>query len=59
MWFFYPFNGPARARLLGVSTWQLGSIDSHVGDWEHLTFRVSNFSGKLLRLYFSQHSAGT
>ena len=45
MWFFYPFNGPARARLLGVSTWQLGSIDSHVGDWEHLTFRVSNFSG--------------
>ena len=45
--------------MLGVWTRQLGSIGSHVGDWEHLTFRLSNFSGKLLRVYFSQHSAGT
>ncbi|OEL22761.1 hypothetical protein BAE44_0016222 [Dichanthelium oligosanthes] len=58
MW-FYPFNGPARARLLRIFTIPLGSIGSHVGDWEHLTLRVSNFSGELLRVYFSQHSAGT
>ena len=45
--------------MLGVWTRQLGSIGSHVGDWEHLTLRVSNFSGELLRMYFSQHSAGT
>ncbi|RLM98437.1 uncharacterized protein C2845_PM06G23090 [Panicum miliaceum] len=59
MWFFYPINGPARARVLGALTIPLGGIGSHVGDWEHLTLRVSNFSGELLRVYFSQHSAGT
>jgi hypothetical protein len=57
MWFFYPFNGPARARV-AFATVLLGGIGSHVGDWEHLTLRVSNFSGELLRVYFSQHSAG-
>ncbi|RCV17912.1 hypothetical protein SETIT_3G258300v2 [Setaria italica] len=57
MWFFYPFNGPARARV-AFATLPLGGIGSHVGDWEHLTLRVSNFSGELLRVYFSQHSAG-
>ncbi|KAL6656835.1 hypothetical protein ACP70R_004615 [Stipagrostis hirtigluma subsp. patula] len=57
MWFFYPFNGPARAKV-GPLTIPLGKIGEHVGDWEHLTLRVSNFSGELLRVYFSQHSAG-
>uniref|UniRef100_A0A0E0QA86 DUF946 domain-containing protein n=1 Tax=Oryza rufipogon TaxID=4529 RepID=A0A0E0QA86_ORYRU len=57
VWFFYPFNGPARAKV-GPLTIPLGKIGEHVGDWEHVTLRVSNFSGELLRMYFSQHSAG-
>ncbi|KAL5197840.1 hypothetical protein ABZP36_001352 [Zizania latifolia] len=58
VWFFYPFNGPARAKVGPVNI-PLGQIGEHVGDWEHLTLRVSNFSGELLRVYFSQHSAGS
>uniref|UniRef100_J3MMC2 DUF946 domain-containing protein n=1 Tax=Oryza brachyantha TaxID=4533 RepID=J3MMC2_ORYBR len=57
VWFFYPFNGPARAKV-GPLTIPLGEIGEHVGDWEHVTLRVSNFSGELLRVYFSEHSAG-
>ncbi|KAL6624345.1 hypothetical protein ACP70R_031666 [Stipagrostis hirtigluma subsp. patula] len=57
VWLFFPFNGPARAKV-GLVTVPLGDIGEHVGDWEHLTLRVSNFSSKLLRVYFSQHSAG-
>ncbi|KAG2646375.1 vacuolar protein sorting-associated protein 62-like [Panicum virgatum] len=58
VWIFYPFNGPARAKV-GPLTIPLGEIGEHVGDWEHMTLRVSNFSGALLRMYLSQHSAGT
>ncbi|CAN6199558.1 unnamed protein product [Urochloa humidicola] len=58
VWIFYPLNGPARAKV-GFITIPLGEIGEHVGDWEHVTLRVSNFSGELLRMYFSQHSAGT
>ncbi|RCV13685.1 hypothetical protein SETIT_2G365500v2 [Setaria italica] len=58
VWIFYPFNGPARAKV-GFLTIPLGEIGEHVGDWEHVTLRVSNFSGELRRMYFSQHSAGT
>lgn len=57
LWLFYPFNGPARAKV-GPLTLPLGRIGEHVGDWEHVTLRVSNFSGELVRVYFSQHSAG-
>ncbi|OAY71135.1 hypothetical protein ACMD2_24708 [Ananas comosus] len=35
-----------------------GKIGQHVGDWEHFTLRISNFSGELWSLYFSQHSGG-
>ncbi|CAL5085951.1 unnamed protein product [Urochloa decumbens] len=58
VWIFYPLNGAARAKV-GFLTIPLGEIGEHVGDWEHVTLRVSNFSGELLRMYFSQHSAGT
>jgi hypothetical protein len=58
VWIFFPFNGPARAKV-GLLTIPLGEIGEHVGDWEHVTLRVSNFSGELLRMYLSQHSAGT
>lgn len=59
VWIFYPFNGPARAKVGLIPSIPLGEIGEHVGDWEHVTLRVSNFSGELLRMYFSQHSAGT
>nr|GEU98991.1 vacuolar protein sorting-associated protein 62 [Tanacetum cinerariifolium] len=58
IWVFYPFNGPARAKLEFINV-SLGKIDQHVGDWEHLTLRVSNFDGSLKCLYFSEHSGGT
>ncbi|XP_008231390.1 PREDICTED: uncharacterized protein LOC103330573 [Prunus mume] len=58
IWIFYPFNGPAMAKVdfFNIS---LGKIGEHVGDWEHLTLRVSNFTGELWRVFFSQHSGGT
>ncbi|CAN1241139.1 Hypothetical protein At1g04090 [Linum perenne] len=56
-WIFYPYNGSARANvgiLANIPLW----IGQHVGDWEHLTLRISNFDGKLRSVYFSQHSGG-
>ncbi|XP_031391767.1 uncharacterized protein LOC116203927 [Punica granatum] len=57
IWVFYPFNGPARAKVEFFNV-SLGKIGEHVGDWEHLTLRVSNFSGELWKVYFAQHSKG-
>ncbi|OIV92536.1 hypothetical protein TanjilG_02299 [Lupinus angustifolius] len=57
IWVFYPFNGNARAKL-GNLTIPLGLIGEHVGDWEHVTLRVSNFNGLLWQMYFSQHNKG-
>ncbi|KAF7824457.1 Vacuolar sorting-associated protein 62 [Senna tora] len=58
MWVFYPFNGPARAKVEFINV-PLGKIGEHVGDWEHVTLRVSNFNGQLWRIYFAEHSGGT
>ncbi|KAK7323861.1 hypothetical protein VNO77_27358 [Canavalia gladiata] len=61
LWVFYPFNGSGRLRVkfsfikLNI---KLGKIGEHVGDWEHVTLRVSNFNGQLLQVYFSQHNKG-
>ncbi|KAH1150875.1 hypothetical protein GYH30_044745 [Glycine max] len=57
MWVFYPFNGPSRAKVEFINV-KLGKIGEHVGDWEHVTLRVSNFNGELWQVYFSQHSKG-
>ncbi|RZC76123.1 hypothetical protein C5167_000278 [Papaver somniferum] len=57
IWVFYPFNGPARAKIKFINV-NLGRIGEHVGDWEHLTLRISNFSGELHSVYFSEHSKG-
>ncbi|CAK9149966.1 unnamed protein product [Ilex paraguariensis] len=57
MWVFCPFNGPATLKV-GVVNVPLSKIGQHVGDWEHFTLRVSNFSGELSGVYFSQHSGG-
>ncbi|XP_010506336.1 PREDICTED: uncharacterized protein LOC104782963 [Camelina sativa] len=57
VWMFYPFNGPSRAKLKAI-TIPLGRIGEHIGDWEHFTLRISNFNGKLHRMYLSQHSGG-
>ncbi|VFQ64517.1 unnamed protein product [Cuscuta campestris] len=56
-WVFYPFNGPARAKVEFVTV-KLGSLGEHIGDWEHVTLRVSNMSGELKKVYFSQHNGG-
>ncbi|KAL5098441.1 hypothetical protein RYX36_002768, partial [Vicia faba] len=58
MWIYYPFNGPARAKVEFINI-KLGKIGQHVGDWEHVTLRVSNLDGQLWKMYFSQHSKGS
>ncbi|KAK1397966.1 Vacuolar sorting-associated protein 62 [Heracleum sosnowskyi] len=57
MWVFCPFNGPGilKFEFMNVS---LGKIGQHVGDWEHFTLRISNFTGELWSIYLSQHSGG-
>ncbi|KAJ4956599.1 hypothetical protein NE237_013382 [Protea cynaroides] len=57
MWVFCPFNGPATIKI-GALDFALTKIGQHVGDWEHFTLRVSNFTGELWSIYFSQHSGG-
>ncbi|KAL4564984.1 hypothetical protein LXL04_029064 [Taraxacum kok-saghyz] len=58
IWIFYPYNGPSTAKF-GLVDIPLGRIGEHIGDWEHVTLRVSNFDGVLYRVYFAQHSGGT
>ncbi|XP_022749430.1 uncharacterized protein LOC111298929 [Durio zibethinus] len=58
IWVFYPFNGPAKAKVQLINI-PLGKIGEHVGDWEHVTLRVSNFNGELHSMYFSEHSGGS
>lgn len=57
MWVFCPFNGPATLKV-GLMNIALGKIGQHVGDWEHFTLRLNNFTGELWSIYFSQHSGG-
>uniref|UniRef100_A0A1J3FYZ5 Vacuolar protein sorting-associated protein 62 n=1 Tax=Noccaea caerulescens TaxID=107243 RepID=A0A1J3FYZ5_NOCCA len=57
MWIFCPFNGPATLKI-GLLTVPMNRIGEHVGDWEHFTFRISNFDGELTQMFFSQHSGG-
>ncbi|GMY20565.1 vacuolar [Fagus crenata] len=57
MWVFCPFNGPATVKV-GLVSIAMSKIGQHVGDWEHFTLRVSNFTGELWSLFFSQHSGG-
>lgn len=57
-WLFYPFNGPGRAKV-ELITVPLGKTGQHVGDWEHVTLRISNFNGQLCGVYLSAHSGGT
>lgn len=57
MWVFCPFNGPGTLKI-GFMNISLGKIGQHAGDWEHFTLRVSNFTGELWSIYFSQHSGG-
>ncbi|XP_038979049.1 uncharacterized protein LOC120109361 isoform X2 [Phoenix dactylifera] len=57
IWVFCPFNGPATIKI-GVASFSLSKIGRHVGDWEHFTLRISNFTGELWSIFFSQHSGG-
>ncbi|EEF38775.1 uncharacterized protein LOC8262894 [Ricinus communis] len=58
IWVFCPFNGPAKAKIEFLNV-PLGKIGEHVGDWEHVTLRVSNFNSELWSVYFSEHSGGS
>ncbi|XXG61795.1 hypothetical protein AAC387_Pa05g0316 [Persea americana] len=57
MWVFCPFNGPSTLKV-GKVNFAFNKVGQHVGDWEHFTLRVSNFTGELWSIYFSQHSGG-
>jgi hypothetical protein len=57
MWIFCPFNGPSTIKA-GLVTLALNKIGQHVSDWEHYTLRLSNFTGELCSVYFSEHSGG-
>ncbi|XP_057955447.1 hypothetical protein At1g04090-like [Malania oleifera] len=57
MWLFYPFNGPGKVRIEKFDV-ELGRAGEHVGDWEQVTLRVSNFNGQLQSVFFSQHNKG-
>ncbi|XP_022998423.1 uncharacterized protein LOC111493058 [Cucurbita maxima] len=57
IWIFFPFNGPATVKV-GLIDIPLRKIGEHIGDWEHITLRISNFTGELWRVYFAQHSKG-
>ncbi|KAK6158533.1 hypothetical protein DH2020_005847 [Rehmannia glutinosa] len=58
VWLFYPFNGHGVAKLGLIKRIPLGKIGEHVGDWEHVTLRISNFDGVLHKVYFAEHSGG-
>ncbi|KAK4757037.1 hypothetical protein SAY87_007164 [Trapa incisa] len=57
MWVFCPFNGPVTLKV-GPMSIAMPRVGEHVGDWEHFTLRVCNFTGELWGAYFSQHSGG-
>ncbi|KAK9292328.1 hypothetical protein L1049_020294 [Liquidambar formosana] len=57
MWIFCPFNGPSTVKV-GLVSIAMSKIGQHVGDWEHYTLRLSNFTGELWSIYFSEHSGG-
>ncbi|KAI5440188.1 hypothetical protein At1g04090 [Lathyrus oleraceus] len=57
MWIFCPFNGPSTLKF-GITNMAFSKVGAHVGDWEHFTLRICNFSGELWSIYFSQHSGG-
>ncbi|KAL3651033.1 hypothetical protein CASFOL_007436 [Castilleja foliolosa] len=58
VWVFYPFNGHAVAKLAFIKRISLGHIGEHVGDWEHVTLRISNFDGTLYKVFFATHNWG-
>lgn len=57
MWVFCPFNGPATLKVPLMNI-EMNKIGEHVGDWEHFTLRISNFTGELWSVFFSEHSGG-
>ncbi|CAJ2628495.1 unnamed protein product [Trifolium pratense] len=57
MWVFCPFNGPATLKV-SLMNIEMSKIGEHVGDWEHFTLRISNFTGELWSVFFSEHSGG-
>uniref|UniRef100_A0A2P2J8W6 Vacuolar protein sorting-associated protein 62 n=1 Tax=Rhizophora mucronata TaxID=61149 RepID=A0A2P2J8W6_RHIMU len=57
MWVFCPFNGPCTLKA-GIMSIPLTKLGQHVSDWEHFTLRISNLTGELWQVFFSEHSGG-
>ncbi|CAI0385221.1 unnamed protein product [Linum tenue] len=57
MWVFCPFNGPVTLKI-GLVSIPMSRLGQHVGDWEHVTLRISNFTGELWQVFYSEHSGG-
>ncbi|XP_071704169.1 hypothetical protein At1g04090-like [Rutidosis leptorrhynchoides] len=57
VWIFHPFNGASIAKVLFL-TLSLKPVGEHVGDWEHMTLRISNINGELNSVCFARHSWG-
>lgn len=48
--FFYPYNAPTGLNSLFPGT------GVHVGDWEHITVRISSDAQSIQQVYFSRHA---
>jgi hypothetical protein len=69
-WFLYAYNGPGTAylkklalnmRYEAIGDYELGEMGIHEGDWEHITVRIDNKTGKATptdSLYMAAHDSG-
>ncbi|MEO5369966.1 MAG: Vps62-related protein [Magnetococcus sp. DMHC-1] len=59
-WFFYPYNGDVKFTT-DFCTLDPNKTGHHEGDWEHITVRLSNWTGSAAdavveAVYFARHS---
>jgi hypothetical protein len=65
-WFLYAYNGPGTAyfkylklyKYEGLPDATLGPCGRHEGDWEGVTVRVDNATGKIQQVHLNQHDTG-
>jgi hypothetical protein len=62
-WFFYPFNGPGRARVqfgeIHDEVSSLAPLGEHYGDWEAVILRFDSTNDELLGAFMSAHGVYT
>jgi len=72
-WFFYPFNGPDRAKLEFNESFGMGSFlkkekqnsdldlkpfGIHEGEWSHITIRTDASLTNIIGAYYVEHNSG-